>query len=74
LDILLNVDASTIIGWGDVLSQLQVDGTIRPARFESGLWSDAEKKYDAVKLECRGLITEGIEKVHILVIQTTFPS
>ena len=56
LDILLHVDASTTIGWGGVLSQLQSDGTIRPSRFESGLWNDAEKKYDAVKLECRGLL------------------
>src|SRR5438046_4513744 len=56
LDILLHVDASTTIGWGGVLSQLQSDGTIRPARFESGLWSDAEKKYNAVKLECHGLL------------------
>jgi ribonuclease HI len=56
LDILLNIDPSTMIGWGGVLSQLQSDGTIQPARFESGLWSEAEKKYDAVKLECRGLL------------------
>jgi hypothetical protein len=26
------------------------------ARFESGIWSSAERKYDAVKLECRGLL------------------
>jgi hypothetical protein len=25
-------------------------------RFDSGIWSEAEKKYDAVKLECRGLL------------------
>jgi len=56
LTIILNVDASTKIGWGGTLSQLQADGTIRPARFESGIWNAAEKKYDAVKLECRGLL------------------
>jgi len=56
LAIILNVDASTTIGWGGTLSQLQSDGTVRPARFESGIWSDAERKYDAVKLECRGLL------------------
>ena len=39
-----------------MLSQLQSDGTIHPARFESGIWSDAERKYDALKLECRGLL------------------
>jgi RNase H-like domain found in reverse transcriptase len=56
LSIILNVDASTKIGWGGTLSQMQSDGTVRPARFESGIWSHTEKKYDAVKLECRGLL------------------
>jgi RNase H-like domain found in reverse transcriptase/Integrase zinc binding domain/Reverse transcriptase (RNA-dependent DNA polymerase) len=56
LSIFLNVDASTTIGWGAVLSQQQSDGSIRPARFESGVWSDVERKYDALKLECRGLL------------------
>src|SRR6204780_3185095 len=54
--IILNVDASTTIGWGAILSQMQSDGRARPARFESGIWSSAELKYDAVKLECRGLL------------------
>src|SRR5262249_25829725 len=52
----LNVDASTTIGWGAIISQAQEDGSRRPARYESGVWSDAEKKYDAVTLECRGLL------------------
>ena len=56
LPIILNVDASTQVGWGAVLSQMQEDGKPRPARYESGVWNDAEKKYDAVKLECRGLM------------------
>ena len=56
LAIILNVDASMKIGWGGILSQLQADGTMRPARFESGIWNTAEKEYDAVKLECRGLL------------------
>ena len=56
LMIFLHVDASTTIGWGAVLSQLQSDGKIRSARFESGIWSSAELKYDTVKLECRGLL------------------
>jgi len=54
--ITLNVDASTTIGWGAILSQIQPDGRPRPARYESGIWNDAELKYDAVKLECRGLL------------------
>lgn len=56
LMIILNVDASTTIGWDAVLSQMQPDGKTRPARFESGIWSSAELKYDTVKLECRGLL------------------
>ena len=55
LPIHLTVDASKV-GWGAVLQQDQSDGTRRPARFESGIWSDVEQKYDAVKLECRGLL------------------
>ena len=56
LAIILNVDASTKIGWGAVLSQMQKDGRPRPARYESGIWSGAELKYDVLKLECRGLL------------------
>src|SRR5213078_4466784 len=56
LPILLNVDASTTIGWGAILSQMQADGKPRPARFESGIWNGAELKYDALKLECRRLL------------------
>ena len=56
LGIELDIDASTTIGWGAILCQWQEDGNRHPARFESGIWSDAEKKYDALKLECRGLI------------------
>ena len=54
--IFLNVDASTIVGWGATLEQMQNDGTRRPARYESGIWNGPEKRYDAVKLECRGLL------------------
>jgi hypothetical protein len=32
---------------------MQAGGNCRPVRFESGVWNDAEKKCDAVKLECR---------------------
>jgi hypothetical protein len=55
LPIVLNVDASTTIGWGAVLSQHQADGTIKPAHFKSEKWSTKERKYDSVKLECGGL-------------------
>jgi len=56
LPIILNVDAFTTIGWGAILSQQLPDGKPRPARFESGIWNEAELKYDALKLECRGLL------------------
>jgi len=56
LGIELGIDASTTIGWGAVLSQYKDDGKAHPARYESGIWSDQEKKYDALKLECRRLI------------------
>jgi hypothetical protein len=54
--IVLSVVASTTIGWGAILQQRQGDGCTKPARYESGLWSATERKYDAVKLECRGLL------------------
>jgi hypothetical protein len=56
LPIFLNVDASTTVGLGAVLSQQQEDGRLHPARYESGIWSNVERKYDALKLECRGLL------------------
>jgi hypothetical protein len=56
LGIELGIDASTTVGWGAVLSQYRDDGELHPARFESGIWSDAERKYNALRLECRGLI------------------
>ena len=53
--IVVTVDASKI-GWGGILQQEREDGRLRPSRYESGIWSDAERKYDALKLECRGLL------------------
>jgi len=29
-----------------------------PARFESGVWNEVEKKYDGRKLECQGLLKD----------------
>lgn len=52
-DIILSVDAS-LTGWGAVLSQM-VGNERKPARFESGMWSDPETRYDATKRECRGV-------------------
>ena len=54
-DIILAVDAS-LDGWRGVLMQL-VKGKRHPSRYESGIWSNAEKKnYDTTKQECRGVL------------------
>src|ERR1700689_5136373 len=64
LGIELGIDASTTVGWRAVLSQYREDGKLHPVRFESGIWSDTERKYDALKLECRGLI-KALEKLRL---------
>jgi len=43
-------------GWGCTLEQADKNGKRHLARYESGIWSVAERKYDAVKLECRALL------------------
>ena len=54
--IILAVDASGT-GWGAVLMQVDLaSGKRRPVRYESGIWSRAEKEYDALKREARGLL------------------
>lgn len=55
--IYLSVDSS-LLGWGAILQQeAEIDNKKRhPARYESGIWTEAERKYDAGKLECRGLL------------------
>jgi hypothetical protein len=53
--IIVNVDASKV-GWGGILQQEMDDNRVRPARYESGVWNNAERKYDSLKLECRGLL------------------
>lgn len=59
-DIILSVDAS-LKGWGAVLQQL-IDGKKSFARYEGGLWNEAESRYDAGKRECRGLL-KALKKV-----------
>ena len=59
-EIILAVDAS-LEGWGGVLMQL-VQGKRHLSRYESGIWSCAEKKYDATKRECRGVL-KALKKV-----------
>jgi RNase H-like domain found in reverse transcriptase len=65
--IYLTVDKSTTIRWGATLEQLQDDGKRKPARYESGVWNDVERKYDAVKLECRGLL-KALKKLRFWLI------
>ena len=54
VEIILALDAS-LEGWGGVLMQL-VQGKRHPLRYESGIWSSIEKKYDATKRECRSVL------------------
>jgi hypothetical protein len=53
--IYLVVDGSGT-GWGCTLEQEDKKGRRHPCRYESGMWSKSERKYDAVKLECRALL------------------
>ncbi len=50
-DIIFAVDAS-LNGWRGVLMQL-VKEKKYPSRYERGIWSNAERNYDATKRECR---------------------
>lgn len=54
LQIIIAVDASES-GWGAVLLQ-ERNGTRYPARYESGSWTETERKYDAGKRECRATL------------------
>lgn len=56
---------ATLLGWGGVLMQLDKEGRRHPARYESGLWSEAEKKYNAGKRECRGLLKTAEESAPV---------
>ena len=51
---ILAVDAS-LEGWGGVSMQL-VEGKRHPLKYKSGIWSIVEKKYDATKRECQGVL------------------
>lgn len=52
--IVLQTDAS-LTGWGAVLMQVR-GGKRLPVRYESGIWTTAEAKYDATKRECRAVL------------------
>ena len=59
-EIILAVDAS-LDGWGGVLMQL-IKGKRHLSRYESRIWSTAERIYDATKRECRGVL-KALKKV-----------
>jgi len=69
--IFLSVDSSNI-EWGAILQQ-EEDSTKKchPTRFESGVWNEAEKKYDGEKLECRGLL-KALKKLRVYLYEVRF--
>ena len=70
-EIILGSDAS-LSGWGSTLMQAAADGKRRHiVRFDSGVWSEAEKNYDAGKRECRGLL-KALKKVRIYLFGISF--
>jgi len=59
-------------GFGGYLGQRDLKSRkVRPARYESGVWSQAERKYDATKRECRGVL-KILKKLRIWVIGVYF--
>ena len=54
--IVVGIDAS-LQGWGGYLGQMSKDRKHRHmARYESGMWSAAEARYNIGKQECHGLL------------------
>jgi hypothetical protein len=53
--IVISVDGSKK-GWGAVLQQEDSNGQKRPVRFESGVWSTAERNWDSGKHECKAML------------------
>jgi hypothetical protein len=44
---------------------------VRPTRYKSGTWSQAERKYDATKREYRGIL-KILKKLQVWLIRTYF--
>ncbi len=42
-----------------------------PSRYESGIWSTADKKYDETKRECRGVL-KALKKVRYWLYEVRF--
>ena len=59
-EIILVVDAS-LDEWGRMLMQL-LQGKRHPSRYENRIFSSIEKKYNATKQKCRGIL-KALKKV-----------
>jgi len=69
--IVLSVDSS-LAGWRAILQQEEPKtGKRYPACFDSGIWTEAEKKYDAGKLECLGLL-KALKKLRMYLYRVRF--
>jgi hypothetical protein len=70
-EIVVGVDAS-LEGYGGYLGQRDLETRrVRPARYESGVWSQAERNYDATKRECRGVL-KILKKLQVWIIGCHF--
>jgi hypothetical protein len=55
-EIIVRVDAS-LEGYGGYLGQKDIKSRkVRPIRYKSSIWSQAERKYNATKREYRGVL------------------
>ena len=68
-EIVLAVDASGE-GWGAILQQ-EKDGKRHPIRYESGVWTAPEKKYNAGKREYRALL-KSLKKLKVCIYGVRF--
>ena len=69
--IIVSTDAS-LEGWGAVLQQEAEEEKRRhPCRYESGIWSATEKRYDAGKRECRAVL-KALKKFRVYLYGVRF--
>jgi len=69
--IVVGVDASLEV-WGAILQQEDENKDRHPSHYQSGLWNNAEKRSDAGKRECRGLM-KALKKFPNYVYGVRFP-
>jgi hypothetical protein len=68
--IIISVDGSKK-GWGAVLQQEDSKQRRRPVRYESGVWSTAERNWDSGKHECKAMLL-ALKKISPLDLRCTF--